>query len=115
MLFYCQVLGRLGVALALLGVILVLGKEGAQNLGKTSPFECGFLPLASARVAFSIQFFLVALVFLVFDVEVVLLYPVSYEHKSLFFLGVGTYLLFIIMLILGLCWEWSQGRLEWLK
>ena len=84
------------------------------DLEKTRPFECGFTPKFSARLPFSIRFFLVALVFLVFDVELVLMFPLVIGLSSFISLQVILITLnIIIILIFGLGHEWNQGRLDW--
>nr|QOL00848.1 NADH dehydrogenase subunit 3 [Phyllomimus sinicus] len=81
---------------------------------KSSPFECGFDPKSSSRLPFSMHFFLIAVIFLIFDVEIALLLPliVMMKHSN-FFLWSYLSLLFITILIMGLYHEWNQGALEW--
>nr|UDN39068.1 NADH dehydrogenase subunit 3 [Hyphessobrycon elachys] len=81
---------------------------------KLSPYECGFDPLGSARLPFSLRFFLIAILFLLFDLEIALLLPLPWGNQLLY----PTYTLFwatsiIILLTLGLVYEWLQGGLEW--
>nr|YP_010888009.1 NADH dehydrogenase subunit 3 [Noturus exilis]WJJ67620.1 NADH dehydrogenase subunit 3 [Noturus exilis] len=81
---------------------------------KLSPYECGFDPLGSARLPFSLRFFLVAILFLLFDLEIALLLPLPWGNQLLD----PTYTLLwaatiLIMLTLGLIYEWKQGGLEW--
>ena len=81
---------------------------------KSSPYECGFDPKGSARLPFSLRFFLIAVIFLIFDVEITLILPVAYilELTNIFhWASVGVY--FIIILLFGLYYEWGQGALEW--
>nr|YP_009024602.1 NADH dehydrogenase subunit 3 [Rhinobatos schlegelii]AHN05791.1 NADH dehydrogenase subunit 3 [Rhinobatos schlegelii] len=81
---------------------------------KTSPYECGFDPLGSARLPFSLRFFLVAILFLLFDLEIALLLPLPWGDQLDFplitILWTATIL---ILLTLGLIYEWLQGGLEW--
>nr|YP_009167133.1 NADH dehydrogenase subunit 3 [Centropyge eibli]ALD15868.1 NADH dehydrogenase subunit 3 [Centropyge eibli] len=81
---------------------------------KLSPYECGFDPLGSARLPFSIRFFLVAILFLLFDLEIALLLPLPWGDQLssplLTFLWASTVL---ALLTLGLAYEWLQGGLEW--
>nr|QGX86697.1 NADH dehydrogenase subunit 3 [Glaucostegus granulatus] len=81
---------------------------------KMSPYECGFDPLGSARLPFSLRFFLVAILFLLFDLEIALLLPLPWGNQlnspSLTILWTTT---IIILLTLGLIYEWLQGGLEW--
>nr|APX40700.1 NADH dehydrogenase subunit 3 [Pachybrachis suffrianii] len=81
---------------------------------KSSPFECGFDPKTSARLPFSLQFFLIGIIFLIFDVELALLIPLiktMLNSNMLMFLVLSN--LFILILILGLIHEWYQGALNW--
>nr|YP_010956647.1 NADH dehydrogenase subunit 3 [Coryphaenoides alateralis]WMY89740.1 NADH dehydrogenase subunit 3 [Coryphaenoides alateralis] len=81
---------------------------------KLSPYECGFDPLGSARLPFSLRFFLVAILFLLFDLEIALLLPIPWadqmNNPTLTFLWTSCVLL---LLALGLIYEWLQGGLEW--
>nr|AAU07779.1 NADH dehydrogenase subunit 3 [Hypsipetes parvirostris parvirostris]AAU07780.1 NADH dehydrogenase subunit 3 [Hypsipetes parvirostris parvirostris] len=81
---------------------------------KLSPYECGFDPLGSARLPFSIRFFLVAILFLLFDLEIALLLPLPWAiqlHTPTTTLAWASTL--ILILTLGLVYEWAQGGLEW--
>nr|YP_009991746.1 NADH dehydrogenase subunit 3 [Corythaixoides concolor]QNN84568.1 NADH dehydrogenase subunit 3 [Corythaixoides concolor] len=81
---------------------------------KLSPYECGFDPLGSARLPFSIRFFLVAILFLLFDLEIALLLPLPWATQLKFPTTTLTWTsLIIILLTLGLAYEWAQGGLEW--
>nr|BCD55642.1 NADH dehydrogenase subunit 3 [Oceanodroma castro] len=81
---------------------------------KLSPYECGFDPLGSARLPFSIRFFLVAILFLLFDLEIALLLPLPWATQLQ---SPTTTLIWatilILLLTLGLIYEWTQGGLEW--
>nr|AEK12173.1 NADH dehydrogenase subunit 3 [Xanthotis flaviventer] len=84
------------------------------DLEKLSPYECGFDPLGSARLPFSIRFFLVAILFLLFDLEIALLLPLPWAtqlQSPITTLAWATAL--ILLLTLGLIYEWVQGGLEW--
>nr|UBQ34024.1 NADH dehydrogenase subunit 3 [Melopsittacus undulatus] len=81
---------------------------------KLSPYECGFDPLGSARLPFSIRFFLVAILFLLFDLEIALLLPLPWatqlKYPTTTLIWAST---IILLLTLGLIYEWTQGGLEW--
>nr|AFB19826.1 NADH dehydrogenase subunit 3 [Schoeniparus rufogularis] len=81
---------------------------------KLSPYECGFDPLGSARLPFSIRFFLVAILFLLFDLEIALLLPLPWatqlQNPTTTLTWAST---LILILTLGLIYEWHQGGLEW--
>nr|YP_010981983.1 NADH dehydrogenase subunit 3 [Turnix suscitator]UZC53709.1 NADH dehydrogenase subunit 3 [Turnix suscitator] len=81
---------------------------------KLSPYECGFDPLGSARLPFSIRFFLVAILFLLFDLEIALLLPLPRATQLEFpSHTLGWTSTILILLTLGLVYEWAQGGLEW--
>nr|AAS67241.1 NADH dehydrogenase subunit 3 [Procnias albus] len=81
---------------------------------KLSPYECGFDPLGSARLPFSIRFFLIAILFLLFDLEIALLLPLPWATQLQSPLTTLTWTSTIIFLLtLGLTYEWAQGGLEW--
>ncbi|YP_004464953.1 NADH dehydrogenase subunit 3 (mitochondrion) [Phasianus colchicus] len=81
---------------------------------KLSPYECGFDPLGSARLPFSIRFFLVAILFLLFDLEIALLLPLPWAIQLQSPTTTLTWTTIIITLLtLGLIYEWMQGGLEW--
>nr|QKI36954.1 NADH dehydrogenase subunit 3 [Podargus papuensis] len=84
------------------------------DLEKLSPYECGFDPLGSARLPFSIRFFLVAILFLLFDLEIALLLPLPWatQLQSPPMTLVWTSII-ILLLTTGLIYEWMQGGLEW--
>nr|WNH23974.1 NADH dehydrogenase subunit 3 [Malacanthus plumieri] len=81
---------------------------------KLSPYECGFDPLGSARLPFSLRFFLVAILFLLFDLEIALLLPLPWGDQLPSPLFTFTWAsAVLILLTLGLVYEWLQGGLEW--
>nr|YP_009509710.1 NADH dehydrogenase subunit 3 [Penion cuvierianus]AXF46326.1 NADH dehydrogenase subunit 3 [Penion cuvierianus] len=106
------------IALVLSVVVMTLGwvlaKRAISDREKSSPFECGFDPIKSARLPFSLRFFLLAIIFLIFDVEIVLLFPILASMVSSFSLGlVFGIFIFLVILILGLFHEWNEGSLDW--
>nr|AAP73616.1 NADH dehydrogenase subunit 4 [Cinnyris sovimanga sovimanga] len=101
----------LSIALTLLNFWLA---QMTPDPEKLSPYECGFDPLGSARLPFSIRFFLVAILFLLFDLEIALLLPLPWAiqlQSPTTTLALASSLLFL--LTLGLIYEWVQGGLEW--
>nr|YP_009674548.1 NADH dehydrogenase subunit 3 [Glenea cantor]QDC34925.1 NADH dehydrogenase subunit 3 [Glenea cantor] len=102
------------IAFIMVIIINLLSKKSFMDREKSSPFECGFDPKNSARMPFSLQFFLIAVIFLIFDVEITLLLPLIITMKISNILNYSMIsLFFIIILILGLFHEWNQGALNW--
>nr|YP_009166073.1 NADH dehydrogenase subunit 3 [Dryobates pubescens]AKZ32051.1 NADH dehydrogenase subunit 3 [Dryobates pubescens]ATD83336.1 NADH dehydrogenase subunit 3 [Dryobates pubescens]QNN84139.1 NADH dehydrogenase subunit 3 [Dryobates pubescens] len=101
----------LSIALIILNFWLAQTNPDSEKL---SPYECGFDPLGSARLPFSIRFFLVAILFLLFDLEIALLLPLPWatQLQSPITTLIWTSTI-IILLTLGLIYEWIQGGLEW--
>nr|YP_010943495.1 NADH dehydrogenase subunit 3 [Tonna galea]WLS55628.1 NADH dehydrogenase subunit 3 [Tonna galea]WNO19567.1 NADH dehydrogenase subunit 3 [Tonna galea] len=97
-----------------MGLGWVLAKRALSDREKSSPFECGFDPIKSARLPFSLRFFLLAIIFLIFDVEIVLLLPVLSSMMNIFSveLMIGSFI-FLVVLIVGLFHEWNEGSLDW--
>nr|AYN50416.1 NADH dehydrogenase subunit 3 [Nanophyes sp. CG271] len=95
-------------------IINLTAKKAIADREKSSPFECGFDPKNSARLPFSLQFFLIAVIFLIFDVELTLLLPMVFSLKISNIMNYSMILIFfILILILGLYHEWKQGALNW--
>nr|YP_010508167.1 NADH dehydrogenase subunit 3 [Coccinella transversoguttata]UXG56644.1 NADH dehydrogenase subunit 3 [Coccinella transversoguttata] len=95
-------------------IATLINKKTFKDREKSSPFECGFDPKNSARLPFSIHFFLIALIFLIFDVEITLILPFIYSMKiSSVTMMSFTITLFIFILLVGLYHEWNQGALNW--
>nr|YP_009725536.1 NADH dehydrogenase subunit 3 [Homoeoxipha nigripes]QHQ73127.1 NADH dehydrogenase subunit 3 [Homoeoxipha nigripes] len=92
----------------------ILSKKLINNREKNSPFECGFDPKSSARTPFSLQFFMIAMIFLIFDIEIALILPIfiilNYSNNFIWFL---TSSFFLFILLIGLYYEWKQGMLSW--
>nr|UEK25852.1 NADH dehydrogenase subunit 3 [Pachygrapsus fakaravensis] len=92
----------------------LLAKKTINDREKNSPYECGFDPKGSARLPFSLRFFLIAVIFLIFDVEITLLLPIaSTLNITNVFSWITTTLIFLIILLFGLYYEWYQGALNW--
>nr|YP_010274812.1 NADH dehydrogenase subunit 3 [Chrysopetalum debile]UJV31476.1 NADH dehydrogenase subunit 3 [Chrysopetalum debile] len=93
---------------------LIIAARSSSDRNKLSPFECGFDPMKTARMPFSTRFFLLAVIFLVFDIEIVLLMPMCLIPSTMLVpeLLIGTSL-FILILIIGLLHEWNEGSLDW--
>nr|YP_010172892.1 NADH dehydrogenase subunit 3 [Melanoplus differentialis]AYM85044.1 NADH dehydrogenase subunit 3 [Melanoplus bivittatus]QSH90704.1 NADH dehydrogenase subunit 3 [Melanoplus differentialis] len=95
-------------------IATTLSKKIINDREKSSPFECGFDPKSSARMPFSLRFFLIAVIFLIFDVEIALILPIVIIFKTSNIMIWTTATLFFIMVLLGgLYHEWNQGALQW--
>nr|YP_010329934.1 NADH dehydrogenase subunit 3 [Phragmatobia fuliginosa]UNP54684.1 NADH dehydrogenase subunit 3 [Phragmatobia fuliginosa] len=93
---------------------VILSKKSFSDREKSSPFECGFDPKSSARIPFSMHFFLITIIFLIFDVEIALILPIIPLFKMVnFILWMKINFFFIIILIIGLYHEWNQNMLNW--
>nr|QXG19457.1 NADH dehydrogenase subunit 3 [Drosophila pandora]DAA06201.1 TPA_exp: NADH dehydrogenase subunit 3 [Drosophila ananassae] len=92
----------------------ILSKKAFIDREKSSPFECGFDPKSSSRLPFSLRFFLITIIFLIFDVEIALILPMIIILKfSNIMIWSITAILFILILLIGLYHEWNQGMLNW--
>ncbi len=80
---------------------------------KLSPYECGVEPVGTAREQFSVKFYLVAMLFIIFDMEIVFLYPWAVVLKQLKFFGLGAMGTFLLILLVGYFYVWKKGGLEW--
>nr|ALO70877.1 NADH deshydrogenase subunit 3 [Rybaxis sp. 1 EF-2015] len=96
-------------------LVSIISKKSFNDREKSSPFECGFDPKSFSRLPFSIHFFLIAIIFLIFDIEISLLLPLIFIMKSI---NLTNYLLisfmFLFILLFGLYFEWHQGALNWM-
>nr|YP_010580096.1 NADH dehydrogenase subunit 3 [Chironomus annularius]UZS77148.1 NADH dehydrogenase subunit 3 [Chironomus annularius] len=102
------------IAFIVMALSTILGKKKISDREKLSPFECGFNPMNSSRLPFSIRFFLIAIIFLIFDVEIALILPMILTLKSSnLLIWTHTNFIFILILIIGLFHEWNQGSLNW--
>nr|QBC73192.1 NADH dehydrogenase subunit 3 [Lepetodrilus guaymasensis] len=102
------------ISLVVFFIAWTLAKRTFSDREKNSPFECGFDPMGSARLPFSLRFFLLAVIFLIFDVEIVLLFPsVNQMIKGLELFSYAGIIVFLLILILGLFHEWNEGSLDW--
>jgi len=80
---------------------------------KLSPYECGIPPSSDARVRFSIKFFLVAILFILFDIEVIFLYPWAVLYQRLGIFGLIEMSVFLLILLFGYIYLWKKGAFEW--
>jgi NADH-quinone oxidoreductase subunit A len=102
--------GLLGFTL--LGLANLLGPRRPSAV-KSMPFECGSLPLGNARERFDVKFYVVALLFIVFDIEAVFIYPWAVVMTELGWTGYATMAIFAFTLVVGLVYVWKKGALDW--
>ncbi len=113
---YAPLLIHLLVAMGLAGAILLLSSIAGQRRptrAKSEPYECGVQPTGDAREPFSVKFYLVAMVFILFDVEAIFLYPWAYVYRELNWFGFVEMLLYIMILLVGYIYLWKKGALDW--
>nr|UBS94010.1 NADH dehydrogenase subunit 3 [Oliarus cf. filicicola HI01081] len=97
-------------------LLILLSKKSTMDREKSSPFECGFSPISKARMPFSIHFFMIAIIFLVFDIEISLILPISITFKFINLMEwLKTSSIIMILILYGLYHEWMNGILQWSK
>nr|WON65997.1 NADH dehydrogenase subunit 3 [Carpelimus sp. 1 HFZ-2023b] len=106
----------LAISIVVMLLSNLISKKTMMDQEKNSPFECGFDPKNSARLPFSLHFFLIAIIFLIFDVEITLLIPFILMFKITFLKNYIVLMTIIVMiLLLGIYHEWNQGALNWIN
>nr|YP_009695046.1 NADH dehydrogenase subunit 3 [Emeia pseudosauteri]QEJ81584.1 NADH dehydrogenase subunit 3 [Emeia pseudosauteri] len=111
-----MILSILTLMISLLLILInnLISYKMINDREKSSPFECGFDPKSSPRLPFSLQFFLIAIMFLIFDIEISLMLPLIVTLKmSNLFSFITITIMFIMILLMGLYHEWKQGALNW--
>lgn len=104
------------VAILLAGIIIVISyvlNLQQADTEKISAYECGFQPFEEARTKFDIKFYLVAILFIIFDLEIMFLFPWISSFYMLDFLGIFSMYIFLILLVIGFYYEWKKGALDW--
>nr|YP_009236749.1 NADH dehydrogenase subunit 3 [Telchinia penelope]AMJ17218.1 NADH dehydrogenase subunit 3 [Telchinia penelope] len=95
-------------------ISMLISKKSFLDREKCSPFECGFDPKSIARIPFSLHFFLITMIFLIFDVEIALIFPIIATFKMVNFISwFKISFFFISILLVGLYHEWNQTMLNW--
>ncbi len=100
------------IAIVIVGVSYVLGARSRRSV-KLSPYECGMVSMGPARRRITIRYYIVAMLFLVFDIEILFLYPWAVITKSLGMFGFVEMLVFVAILFIGYVYVWKKGALEW--
>nr|BAH59366.1 NADH dehydrogenase subunit 3 [Eulaceura osteria] len=102
------------ISFILMTISFIISKKSSLDREKCSPFECGFDPMCIARIPFSLHFFLITMIFLIFDVEIALIFPIIPNFLMIkFFIWYKISFFFIIILLIGLYHEWNQNMLMW--
>lgn len=100
-----------GLVMILLGgFVLAPRKPGAE---KGSPYECGFEPFEDARLKFDVRYYLVAILFIIFDLEIAFLFPWAIVLGEIGLFGIVAMGIFLAVLVIGFIYEWKKGALEW--
>ena len=99
-----------GVVPMLLGRLLAPNRPDSEKL---SPYECGFEAFEDARMKFDVRYYLVAILFILFDLEIAFLFPWAVLMKELGLFGFVAMMIFLAILVVGFIYEWMKGALEW--
>ncbi|MCD6490343.1 MAG: NADH-quinone oxidoreductase subunit A [Thermodesulfobacterium sp.] len=110
--FFLFALILLVLGVALIGINLILGLRRYHS-EKLIPYECGLDPSGDARIPFRVRFYLIAVIFLVFDVEIIFLYPWAVIFEELGWFGFVEISVFVVMLLIAYIYAWSEGALKW--
>jgi NADH-quinone oxidoreductase subunit A len=116
MLGYEAVLLLIALAGTIAFIFVIVSRfVGPRNANpiKTSTYECGLEPIGTARQRFSVKFYLVAMLFILFDIEVAFLYPWARLFRELGLFGLIEMAIFVFILLIGLMYAWRKGALEW--
>jgi len=105
----------------LIGLLLGLVMIGAGSLiskskpdpEKNSPYECGFEPFENSRIPFDVRFYLVAILFIIFDLETAFFFPWALVLREIGWFGFLAMMIFLGLLVIGFIYEWKRGALEW--
>ena len=102
----------IGLASVLIGLSYLLGKK-VRNRVKDMPYESGIAPTGDARQRFSVKFYLVAMLFILFDIEAIFLYPWAVVYRDLKMFGFIEMLIFVVLILSGFFYIWKKGALDW--
>lgn len=101
-----------GLAAVLILASAIVGRH-LRTRAKDQPYECGIRPTGDAREPFSVHFYMVAMVFILFDIEAIFLYPWAIIYKQLHLFGFVEMILYILILVVGYIYLWKKGALDW--
>ena len=109
-LLFLIVAGGIGVALLVVGQVLGPRRPTAEKL---SPYECGFAAFEDARMQFDVRYYLIAILFIVFDLEIAFVFPWALVFRDLGVFGLVEMGVFLALLVIGFVYVWKKGALEW--
>ena len=109
-LLFLAVSAVVGIALIVIGNLLGPSRPGADKL---APYECGFEALEDTRMRFDVRYYLIAILFIIFDLEIAFVFPWATVFSSLGLFGLIEMGLFLSLLVLGFVYVWKKGALEW--
>ena len=109
-LVFLVIAGAISTAMVAASVLVAKQRPDTEKL---SPYECGFPPFDDARMRFDARFYLVSLLFIIFDLEVAFLFPWAIVFHDLGALGFWSMMIFLAVLTIGFVYEWNKGALEW--
>ncbi|PYT31674.1 MAG: NADH-quinone oxidoreductase subunit A [Acidobacteria bacterium] len=107
-----QIVIAMTIAAGMLGASYLLGKR-SKNTVKDMPYESGIVPTGDARQRFSVRFYLVGMVFILFDIEAIFLYPWAVVYRELKMFAFVEMLIFIVLIVAGFVFIWRKGALDW--
>ncbi len=113
---YLPILIFIVIALSIGVISMTLGRllsPSRPDENKLSPYECGFEPLEDARMKFDVRYYLVAILFIIFDLEIAFLFPWAVVLKEIGMYGFVAMMIFLGVLVIGFIYEWKKGALEW--
>jgi NADH-quinone oxidoreductase subunit A len=100
----------IGVAMLVMGIMVAPDRPDAEKL---SPYECGFEAFEDARMKFDVRYYLIAILFILFDLEIAFLFPWAVVLPDIGIFGFWSMMIFLAILIVGFVYEWKKGALEW--
>jgi NADH-quinone oxidoreductase subunit A len=100
----------IGIALMVIGTVIGPSKPSADKL---APYECGFLAFEDARMKFDVRYYLMAILFIVFDLEIAFIFPWAVVFRDIGLVGLIEMGMFLLLLVLGFAYVWKKGALEW--
>ena len=109
-LVFLVIAGAIAVAMVAASFVLARQRPDSEKL---SPYECGFEPFEDARIRFDVRYYLVAILFILFDLEIAFLFPWATAINDIGTAGFAAMMIFLAILVVGFIYEWMKGALEW--